>query len=216
MDSEARDRVVASMSPAGQKIYAALRQANVLTAPQMRAPTGRSDGMRPELNALLERGLIKRAGKVGTHPKRAMSYRIVPPGDIEAAAEQYAASKPKPKPKRITRAATAEARKMEAGDWSKWYRARRRLLELTAMVVQMDDMAFWEAPSEEDRERVLGAMLELSDWLDVTIASYRERGYDDDLRAKMEKLSVTNGRTGPEIETARRLADKLERKLAVR
>jgi hypothetical protein len=56
-------------------------------------------------------------------------------------------------------------------------------------------------------------LISLTEWLDRTLSGVQAWLSDVAVRAKIEKLRDTTGRTEPEAETARKLAARLERKL---
>lgn len=203
--------------PTEQLIYKSLdARGGPMTAPMLREPVSRTDGLTFELRHLCELGLIRPMGKKaidGRHP--ATAYRTVALGDIKKTRERFAVRSPRRR-RRGRRSAgpgIAELREMETGDYEQWYRVRRRILELTQIVVQAEKMAFWEIAPDDERGLVLGELEELVAATEDTIAALKMREEDDVTREKIEKLRATNGRTPAEAETSRRLANKLEEKL---
>jgi hypothetical protein len=217
MTEQERDDLLRGLSPTEQLIYKSLdSRGGPMTAPMLRQPVSRTDGLTFELRHLCELGLIRPMGKKaidGRHP--ATAYRTVALGDIEKTRERFAVRSPRRRRSGRRRAGPgiAELRKMETGDYEQWYRVRRRILELTQIVVQAEKMAFWEIAPDDERGLVAGELEELAAATEETIAALRMREEDDVTRDKIEKLRVTNGRTPAEAETGRRLAKKLEEKL---
>jgi hypothetical protein len=217
MTEQERDDLLRGLSPTEQLIYKALTaRGGLMTAPMLREPVRRNDGLTSELRHLCELGLIKDMGKKsidGRHP--AQAYRLVALSDVGRAAERFAVRSPHRRPKHRERGgpSIAELRKMERGDYGHWYPVRRRVLELTQLVVQAERMSFWEAAPEDERELVLGELRTLHAATADAIAAFQIREDDDATREKIEKLRATNGRTPAEAATGRRLANKLEEKL---
>jgi hypothetical protein len=217
MTDQERDDLLRGLSPTEQLIYKTLdARGGAMTAPMLREPVHRTDGLTFELRHLCELGLIRPTGRKaieGRHP--AMTYRTVVLGDIEEARERFAVRSPRRRRSGRRRAGPgiAELREMEAGDYEHWYRVRRRILELTQIVVQAERMAFWEVAPDDERALVIGELRVLQTATKDTIAALRMREGDDATREKIEKLRATNGRTAAEVATGHRLASKLEEKL---
>lgn len=217
MTEQERDDLLRGLSPTEQLIYKTLdARGGPMTAPMLREPVHRTDGLTFELRHLCELGLIRPMGKKaidGRHP--ATAYRTVALGDVEKTRERFAVRSPRRRRRGRRRSGPgiAELREMEAGDYEQWYRVRRRILELTQIVVQAEKMAFWEVAPDDERGLVLGELQELQVATEDTIAALRMREDDDATREKIEKLRATNGRTPAEAATGRRLASKLEEKL---
>jgi hypothetical protein len=217
MTEQERDDLLRGLSPTEQLIYKTLdARGGPMTAPMLREPVHRTDGLTFELRHLCELGLIRPMGKKaidGRHP--ATAYRTVALGDVEKTRERFAVRSPRRRRRGRRRSGPgiAELREMEAGDYEQWYRVRRRILELTQIVIQAEKMAFWEVAPDDERGLVLGELQELQAATEDTIAALRMREDDDATREKIEKLRATNGRTPAEAATGRRLASKLEEKL---
>jgi hypothetical protein len=215
MNNEERDGLLSGLSPTMQRIYAALDEQGPLTSPGLREPTGRGDGMTVELERMCLLGLIR---PVGTEPRsRGISptiYAATPVGEIEAAAKAYSIRKKKRKKKRgPSRTHVADLRKLEHGSFGDWYRVRRRVVELSRVLVQIEPMAFWEVAPEDDRALALGEIRELHEWAGHVIECLDQREADDGVRNKIEKLERTNGRSEHEVATGKKLADKLRERL---
>jgi hypothetical protein len=217
MTEQERDDLLRGLSPTEQLIYKTLAaRGGPMTAPMLRAPVHRNDGLTFELRHLSELGLIKPLGKKaidGKHP--AAAYRIVALADVEKQRERFAVRSPSRRRHRRRRAGPgiAELREMERGDYEQWYQTRRRLLELTQLVVRAERMSFWEAAPEDERGLVLGELRDLQAATESAVSALEMREADDTTREKIEKLRATNGRTPPEAATSHRLAKKLEDKL---
>lgn len=217
MTEQERDELLRGLSSTERLIYKALAGlAGPMTAPMLREPVRRTDGLTMELRHLCELGLIRPVGRkviVGKHP--AMAYRTVALSDVEKARERFAVRSPRRRRHHRRRAGPgiAELREMESGDYEHWYRVRRRVLELTQVVVQAEKMSFWESAPDDERELVLGELRDLHAVTEDAIAAFQLREDDDATREKVGKLRVTNGRTPAEAATGRRLAEKLEEKL---
>ncbi|MBA3432160.1 MAG: hypothetical protein H0U16_11870 [Actinobacteria bacterium] len=209
--------VLEALSRTEQDIYKTLdAEQGPMTAPMLRGPVRRTDGLTMELRRLCELGLVRPLGKkviAGRHP--AMAYVTVPLKDVEKAAERFNVRSPRRRRRsRHSRGpGISQLREMERGDYELWYRVRRRVLELTQMVVQAEKMSFWDAAPEDERELVLAELRGLQVATEDAIAAFQMRAEDDATREKIEKLRETNGRTAAETATARRLARKLEEKL---
>lgn len=217
MTEQERDELLASLSRTEQDIYRTMMASGgPMTAPMLRGPVRRTDGLTMELRHLSELGLLRPVGKRSINGKpSAMVYVLVPISDIERARERFAIRSPRRRKQgRRSRGATiAQLRTMEHGDYEHWYRVRRRILELTQIVVQAEKMSFWEAAPQDERELVLNELTDLHVATGEAIAAFQMRDDDDAVRAKIEKLQETNGRTDAEVATARRLATKLGKRL---
>jgi hypothetical protein len=212
MDIDERDALVQGLGPTEQRIYAQL-EAGKLSSTELRQATGRADGMTTELRRLMAHGLIRLAGRAprerGIPPRM---YERVPLAEVEAEVEKYAARRPTRR-SRSAASKLTEMRRREAGEFSGWHRTRKRILEETHLLTQLETMAFWEAVPEDELELVLDEVLELNEWANAAIEAIEERKMDDSTRAKIEKLRATRGRTDAEIETAHRKVESLSAKL---
>jgi len=217
MTEQELQTLLSGLSRTEQDIYKTLTaQQGPMTAPMLRGPVRRTDGLTMELRHLCELGLIRPIGRkviVGKHP--AMAYVTVPVRDIERARERFAIRSPRRRRRgrRSGGPGIPQLREMERGDYEQWYRVRRRVIELNQIVVQAEKMSFWEAAPDDERRLVLSELQELLAATEDAIAAFEMRADDDATRDKIDKLRATNGRTPAENATARRLADKLERKL---
>lgn len=217
MTDQELQTILSALSRTEQDIYKTLiAQQGAMTAPMLRGPVRRTDGLTMELRHLCELGLIRPLGRKvieGRHP--AMAYVTVPVREIEHARERFAVRSPRRRRRgrRSGGPGIAGLREMERGDYEQWYRVRRRLLELTQIVVQAEKMSFWESAPDDERELALGELRDLLTATEDAIAAFQMRADDDATREKIGKLRATNGRTPAEAATARRLADKLEQKL---
>lgn len=217
MTEQERNDLVRGLSMSEQQIYNVMAaRGGPMTAPMLREPVRRSDGLTMELRRLCELGLIRPIGRkviVGKHP--AMAYVTVSLPDVEKVRERFAVRSPRRRRQRRGPGGPtiAQLREMERGDYEHWYRVRRRVLELTQIVVQAERMSFWETAPEDERDLVLGELHGLQEATEDAIAAFEMRKDDDSTREKIGKLRETNGRTSAEAATARRLADKLEGKL---
>jgi hypothetical protein len=215
MTTEERDTLLATLSPTERGIYSALVQGK-LSSTALRNAVGRTDGMTTELRRLMAHGLIRFAGRErrnrGINPAM---YEQVPLGEVEEAATKFAARRPKRR-RRSAGSKLAELRRRERGEFSRWHRTRKRILEETQLLAQVEQMAFWEAVPADELELVLEEVLDLRDWADAAIEAIGERQADDATRAKIDKLRATNGRTSAEEETARKHVERLSGRLIPR
>jgi hypothetical protein len=216
MTEQERDNLLRGLSPTEQLIYSTMTaNGGPMTAPMLRGPVRRNDGLTSELRHMSELGLIKPMGKksiAGNHP--AMVYRLVALPDVEKARERFAVRGPRRRRRRRPGdPGIDQMREMELGDYGHWHAARKRIIELKKLVVQAEKMSFWEAAPEDERELVLGELLDLQGHTEDAIAALKMRTDDDAIRAKIAKLRTTNGRTPAEADTSRRLANRLEEKL---
>lgn len=212
MTTDERDALVASLSPTERRIYAALERGK-LSSTALRDAVGRADGMTTELRRLMAHGLIRIAGR--ERRERGISPRVyeqVPLDEVEEAAAKFAARRPKRR-RRSAGSKLAELRRRERGEFSRWHRTRKRILEETQLLTQVEQMAFWEAVPADELELALEEVLELREWADAAIEAIDERKADDATRAKIEKLRATSGRTRAEQETAHRHVERLSGKL---
>ena len=164
-------------------------------------------GLTRELRKLQELGLLRQV-----KPAHPAHYEAVPLAQVEEAAKRYELrGKRKRKRRRSPSARIAELRIYEHGDYSEFYRVHRRVVELTDYVGRyITKMAFWAAAPKDDLARTAQDLADLQEALDQAFACLKQRADDDDLLAKIEKLSVESGRTPGEIENARTLARRLK------
>ena len=212
MNIDERDVLVQGLGRTEQRIYAELERGK-LSSTELRQATGRADGMTSELRRLMRSGLIRVAGRApsarGIPPKM---YQQVPLSEVEAEVEKFAARRP-PRRSRSAASKLSEMRRRESGEFAGWHRTRKRILEETHLLTQVETMAFWDVVPEDELDLVLEEVLDLKAWANAAIEAINERKADDATRAKIKKLSDTNGRTEAEIETARRLGEQLSHKL---
>ena len=97
MTEQERDNLLRGLSPTEQLIYSTMTaNGGPMTAPMLRGPVRRNDGLTSELRHMSELGLIKPMGKksiAGNHP--AMVYRLVALPDVEKARERFAVRGPR-------------------------------------------------------------------------------------------------------------------------
>lgn len=215
MDTDERDTLLQRLSPTEQRIYRAL-EGGKLSSTELRQTVGRADGMTSELRRLMSHGVIRLAGRAprarGISPAM---YERVPMAEVVAEAEKFAARRPKRR-SRSPGSRLSEMRQRERGEFSGWHRTRKRILEETQLLTQLEMMAFWDAVPEDELDLVLDEVLELREWANAAIEAIHERKTDEATRAKIKKLLATNGRTAAEIETSRRHAARLSAKLVRR
>jgi hypothetical protein len=212
MIEQERDNLIEEQGPTTKAIYHAMRDGRAWTARDLREPTGRVDGMTSELRKLQQLGLIRHIGRSdsndSSHPgPRSNLYKIVPLNEIEQTARTF---KTRRRKRRSPQQRMREVRTKETGDYAVWYRVRRRLLECVGLLIDMDKMTFWEAVPEDELDTIVDELGELQQWSEAVLEGIGQRYTDDRLRAKIAALRETRGRTPAEIETASRLANKLE------
>lgn len=217
MTEDERTQVLNSVAPTARRIYEVMSELGPMSAPDLREPIGRADGMTKELAQLLTAGLIRTAGRApasaGTGAK-ARRYEIVPLREIEVTRERYTAKSLRGKKKRRYGARINELRKLEHGSYPDWYRTRSRVLQLAQGLSQMEPMTFWRAAPDDDLDVVFEELVELAEEIDNVIVGIKLRKSEDAVREKISKLrDNTSGRTSAEAATAHRLAGKLQAKL---
>jgi hypothetical protein len=97
---------------------------------------------------------------------------------------------------------------------------RRAVVELTALLQSMDVSQFDhdDEVAKDAIDSMWEELVDLTEWADLHIGWFQARAKDGVVKAKIAKLrntTVANGATPAEADTAGRLADKLERKLAL-
>jgi hypothetical protein len=213
MDIDERDALVQGLSPTEQRIYAALEGGKLASTELRQAAGGRADGMTSEFRRLMSHGLIRVVGRAprerGIKPRM---YERVPLSEVEVEAEKFAARRPTQR-SRSAASKLNEMRRREAGEFSGWHRTRKRILEETQLLTQVETMAFWDAVPEDELELVLDEVLDLRQWANAVIEAINERKMDDALRAKIEKMLATSGRNEHEKDTVRRKVDLLSSKV---
>jgi hypothetical protein len=217
MTTDERDSYLASCAPQIRVMYEAMSNGETWSASELRNHGGfpRGDGLTRELRKLMEAGLIRYHGRDSSRPRSARVYKIVPLDQVEQAAADFKA----PKRKRRRRQVRVEervdpARMRQSGEYRTWYSVRKRVQTTIDLLVQVDNMAFWNAAPEDELEAVLKDLEVLIVWAETASESIALRFGDDALVEKIEKMRNHNGRTPAEIETFNRMADKLSRRLA--
>jgi hypothetical protein len=215
MTTDERDALLAALSPTEQRIYTGLERGK-LSSSRLREATGRIDGMTTELRRLMELGLLRVAGKEErARGIRPAIYERVPLSEVEGEAAKFAARRPR-RGRRSPGSKLAEMRRIKRGEFSLWHRTRKRILEETQLLTQLEPMAFWTAVPTDELEMVFAELLELRDWTDAVIQAIYERQVDDKTRATIGKILKMDGRTPAEQEAARGHATRLSRKLIPR
>ncbi len=215
MTEQQRDKLVEQQGPTTQTIYCTMSDGRARTARELREPTGRVDGMTSELRKLQQLGLIRHIGRTDPDDPQHQGppsnlYKSVPLDQIEQAARTF---KTRRRKRRSPQQRMREVRVKETGDYAVWYRVRRRLLECIGLLIDMDKMTFWEAAPEDELDTIVDELGELQLWSEAVLEGIGQRYSNDRLRMKIAALRETSGRTPAEIETASRLASKLEGKL---
>jgi hypothetical protein len=75
---------------------------------------------------------------------------------------------------------------------------------------ELDEVELWEI------DTIYDSLTWLAELVDAALTLTQHRLEDEDVLAKIATLRNTSGRTPAEAETARKLADRLERKLKTR
>lgn len=223
MDTTTYNALLAALSPTEATIMAAASGSKSITAPRLRAPTGRGDGMSKELRHLQRLGLLRQVGYEGEAHRRAMAYAIVPLDDVEEAAETFALRERetgKRRKRRASQTRITDFRRYAPGEFAVFAQVRTRTMQLTTLFSQIAKQAFWHAAPRDDLEMLARALAEhreeLADHierLEVAEEALRQRAEDDKLRDRIEKLLRPDGRTPKELEAFRAKAAKLRRKL---
>jgi hypothetical protein len=209
-----------SRSPIYKTIMREFTTRGPLSSPQLRAPTGRSDGLTTELHRLMKLGLIREVGPdtSATTTLKPMRYEAVSPEDVEKAAaldkERRAAASRKRK-RGSVKARLASLPKREAGDRLRALTLRRRTLQVTEAFQVGVRAAYWSELTDDD----LFSLADDAAWaLDVLVelaAELEKRVADDALLDRIQKLRGTAGRTAAEMRAADGLIAKINRRRVV-
>lgn len=159
-------------------------------------------------------GTLTRAQARQQTPKGKITHKDVIKAFDSAADEMYAE-----KMARVWRTGSKRLREVKAGERvspiTELAQLQVEIAQLCAVLQDFDveaypindNVAMWSATDIYDDLILLG------EWLDRTLSSIQGRLSDQDVRNKIAKLREVDGRTPEEIETALKLADRLERKL---
>jgi hypothetical protein len=222
------DQRIAALPPGRRRVYEGIRDGGPLTQTQLHKLLGRSGSVRftHDLRPLLADGLIRSCGRRRNGSGgRTDLFEAVPAAEVETAKAQNTLNQTVWELTGRTNAVVASyknkverLRKLEAGSARQWIRMRRRIVDLTSelVVLNRDNMAFWECSDPDDRLDVVEELFDLHGWCERTIEEFADRLDDDDLREKVAQIRDVHGRTQFEVENHRRRADKLARKLARR
>jgi hypothetical protein len=210
--------LVDALPPGRRRVYDAIAAHGPVTKNDLHRLLGKrskkvsfSDDMRP----LQEAGLVRQAGRRRLRRGSAALFAAVPAAEVAQAAASYQPPADQPESRRPSfRRRIQELRRLEVGDFALWYRARRRVVEQTQVLVEIEPMVWWEAAPAEDRLMVARELLDLQGWTERVLFELEDRFADDDLREKVAKLRETHGRTPEETKLYRDKAAKLARRLA--
>jgi hypothetical protein len=212
--------LMAGMTPVYRIIMAEAAKGPV-TAPRLRPPTGRPDGMTKELDRLMKLGLLRAVGRdlaATTGGPKPMVYERVPLAQIEDARVRYAerAAKTekddKAKRRSPVRQRIADLPKRVEGNRLYAMRVRRNTLLLSQSLQTIDrEMVFWDEGTPDEWAYFVYDLGMLMDAVEGLIENLHVRLDDDVIRARLAKLREQNGRTQHEIQAANGLIAKLER-----
>lgn len=166
-----------------------------------------------------DRDQIVAASKANTDDwplaKKSLSNGTVSEVRAVIAAQEAADTPPPAPPKQAGRRLRALHAQKRAGDDSDLNEASRRLMQAVGVVEGMNLIEYGIGNADQDTiERIHEELTILATWLDGSLAVVGAHMDDLHIRERIRKLREdTNGRTPAEIETAQRLADRLERKL---
>lgn len=214
MTQDDYEALVARLDPNDRAMLAEAKRLGTATVSDLRPvtkgpKTGKpmEYGLTRELQRLQEKGLLRLVEK-----KPKARYAPVPVSEVEDAVERYALRKKRKTKRKTNRSRMAEIRTYEHGDYAEFYRVHRRVVELGEYVgVHITKMAYWQAAPKDDLAHVAAELIALRDAIDDAMMCLKERADDDEALAKIAKLEATNGRSGPEAEAFKAVAQKLRR-----
>jgi hypothetical protein len=204
-------RVLAAMPRGRRRVFDVIRNCPQPVTQRdlhrLLAKTSRKVKFTDMLTPLARAGLIRAAGQKRDGGRAAATlWEATPLPAIERERARYAADHSGPShSERI-----ADLRRMERGDFGDWYRARRRVVELSQLMTEIEPMTFWEAAPDEDLTLVDEELAQLEAWVRRVRDARVARQEDDATRTKIAQLRETDGRTPSEAEAFRRKADWLE------
>jgi hypothetical protein len=123
--------------------------------------------------------------------------------------------KPPKRPKRGGRRMREIRERKKQGGVSKLIDVQYRIVQLTNQLesIEIEDYELDDV-TQEALKGIYDDLSELQTWMDMALASVERRMEDANLITKIKHLREgTTGRTEEEIRTARRLADRLQRRL---
>lgn len=206
------EAVVAKVGDNEKAMLASIRSLGRATATDLRPVTKSTKTGKPLAYGLTrEFGRLQKLGLVRSVPRtRPVQYAVVAMGDVEEAAKVFALRKQRKTKRKGGTRRLAELRAYEHGDYTEFARVQKRVIELSEYLShQMVRMAFWAAAPKDELARVVKDLAQLISAIDEALVCLAQRADDDDLKAKIEKLMATNGRTEAEAATALALAQKL-------
>jgi hypothetical protein len=225
MTTDEHRAAIAGLRPSLRRAYRTIAQHGPLTPVDLQNPyplegggewRGRTDGARRELRTLMTKGLIRPAGKRGT----ATRYAVTPPDEVETEARRH---KRTPMPQRnhengaVHARLIREYRRMEkaAGLSARahWIQKRRRIVELTRELKQVQPLVFWKSVPNDELEDVWEQIVDLIAWANTLERSIDLTRLETRGRERIVQLRNTEGRSPEEAALFRRKADELEAKL---
>jgi hypothetical protein len=219
--------ILAGMPRVYHVILAELKGHDVMTAPQLRRPTGRPDGLTVELRRLQSLGFVRAIGPVpkptdGTRINgiRPMQYQYVRPADVEEAREAHASAKRRMKKRKVVsfgaRERELQVLAREEGEYGAYYQQRTNTIRYGHSVKLLGTQAFWDAAPRYDLARQAEEIVEIIECSFAGLEALALRAKDDEEHARIEKIMRSNGRTPEELDSFRNVGEKLKKKLLPR
>lgn len=111
-----------------------------------------------------------------------------------------------------------ERQRREGGDYSQFLKLAVEVNRMCGVLEDFDPHIYdlGNEPNLHLMTELHDDLLTLQEWMDRQLAAVWGRLQETDLLAKIAKLREVEGRSPQEVETARRLADRLQRKLDAR
>lgn len=206
MDYQDYSNLVKSLSRTERLILHEARERGKVGAPDLRQPTGRTDGLTAELHHLMALGLLRSAGraprgeKAGIRPKL---YAIVPMDDVEQARAAYKPRKP------IKRGARSAVKELRPGSYREWSKTQDRVVTLVPILEhRVAKLAYLESAPKDERELARKHITRLRDACNEALEALEVRAEDDGNRATIKKLNAVTTENGATPSEAARAQEK--------
>lgn len=215
MKAEEVIRLVNGLGRVKRIIWQEARARGVVSAPDLRGPTGRSDGMTDEIQYLMQLGLLRVVGtKESPTGKPAVSYEAVPFDEIEATAQAYSPPVKKKLSAHEKRPSERQLRRLLKGNYTPAFNVYTKVLDLSKAVAgPLVSMIFAKEATEDELntlDKELAYLIKVATEAREQLAVRKE---DDKIRRRIEKMESMNGREGPEAESFKAGAERLRKQL---
>jgi NTP pyrophosphatase (non-canonical NTP hydrolase) len=243
MNQKDFDKLIQELPPTPREMYpafVALDNERGVAAPDLKRPVpgtsweGRAGGLTKEIDAMRQRGLLRKVGeRRSANGQKSLAFRVTRPDEVEAAREAFkheGSGLGKHRhhrlldpldPVRELRARLREYKSYEEPSFTAYWKTRRRITDITLLLVELSVEVFWDTTEEEgDLDRAREEFETLLFVADRALDAIDQRQEELRLEGKLEKMENTTGREGGDLTAVhagrRRLRKRLKQLQAER